>query len=87
MVTYGQLREIMEQMKGIFCGRHLAFCLCENTPGAATGYLGMLESRVVPLLLGADLNREQFDVFYHVYEPSFIWGSRSVGGQTVRPCL
>lgn len=73
VVTYGQLREIMEQMKGIFCGRHLAFCLCENTPGAAAGYLGMLESRVVPLLLGADLNREQFDVFYHVYEPSFIW--------------
>ena len=22
VVTYGQLREIMEQMEGIFCGRH-----------------------------------------------------------------
>lgn len=72
-VTYGQLRELLEQMKSVFCGRHLVFCMCENTPGAAAGYLGMLESNVVPLLLGADLSLEQFDAFYHVYEPSYVW--------------
>lgn len=72
-VTYGQLRAFAEQMKGIFCGRHLVFCMCENAPGAVAGYVGMLESNVIPLLLGADLNPEQFDAFYHVYEPSYVW--------------
>lgn len=72
-MTYGQLRAFAEQMKEIFCGRHLAFCMCENTPGAVAGYIGMLENGIVPLLLGADLNLEQFDAFYHVYEPSYVW--------------
>lgn len=72
-VTYGQLKEQSEKMRDIFRDRCLIFCMCENSPGAVIGYLGALENHVVPLLLGADLNREQFDIFYHVYEPSYIW--------------
>ena len=72
-VTYGELAEHVEQMKRIYDVRCLVFCMCENTPGAVVGYLGAMENRVVPLLLGADLNIEQFDAFYHAYEPAFIW--------------
>lgn len=73
VVTYGELRVFMEQMKQLFGGRCLVFCMCENTPGAVAGYLGMLENHVVPLLLGADLDNQQFDGFYYVYEPSYVW--------------
>lgn len=72
-VTYQQLREQIERIGSIYCDRCLVFCMCENTPGAVIGYLSALEHRIVPLLLGTDLRREQFETFYHVYEPAYVW--------------
>ena len=72
-ITYGELRAFMGQMGQVFHGRCLVFCMCENVPGAVAGYLGMLESGVVPLLLGTDLDMEQYAAFYHTYEPSYVW--------------
>ena len=58
------------------CGnrrRILMFCLCKNVPGAVIGYLGALESDVVPLLLDAGLAEEQLAAFFHSYEPALTW--------------
>lgn len=83
-VTYGELGAFLGQMGQVFSGRCLTFCMCENSPGAVAGYLAMLENRVVPLLLGADLNAAQFDTFYHTYEPSYIWAPVDWAGKMQR---
>lgn len=62
--------EIGRQEKGM---RSLMFCMCQNVPGAVIGYLGALEYEVVPLLLDAGLAGEQLEVFFHTYEPAWIW--------------
>lgn len=72
-VTYGELCAFTAEMGQFLSGRSLVFCLCENAPGAVAGYLAMLETHQVPLLLEADLRREQLDAFYRVYEPSWFW--------------
>lgn len=82
-MTYGELRGQAEEIGAWFCrdtfagspadARCLVFCMCENSPGAVIGYLGMLESGAVPLLLDADLEEEQFAAFFDRYRPTHIW--------------
>ena len=78
-VTYGELCCQAEQLKKIIDRHCLLFCMCKNMPGAVVGYIGALESHAVPLLLDADLDREQFEKFFQIYEPAFLWAPAEWG--------
>lgn len=80
-ISYGELRRLLEFFGGNFDSRCLIFCLCENSPAAVIGYLGALEGNVAPLLLGAEISRIQFDVFYQTYKPPYIWASGDCEGK------
>lgn len=73
LVTYGELSAVVQQIAGYFDHAGIVLCLCENTPGAAAGYLGALAAGVLPLLLGADLGAEQRTAFLSGYRPNWIW--------------
>lgn len=72
-LSYGGLCAFVREMGALLADRCLAFCMCKNMPGAAAGYLAMLEHGTVPLLLDASLREEQLLQLYRVYEPSLIW--------------
>lgn len=53
--------------------RKLVFCLAENDIGGLAGYLGLLVSDAVPLMLGASISLFQLSGLIEKYRPSFIW--------------
>lgn len=69
-ILYGELKDLSERIGGVV-GHHLAFVLCRNTPGSLLGYLGLLSSGGVPLLLDADLAPQLLRDLMTTYHPAF----------------
>ncbi len=72
-VTYAKLEEESGILASKTEGRCLVFCLSENSIGSVLGYVSFLDHGVVPVMLGAHLERELLDNLLTGYKPSFIW--------------
>lgn len=53
--------------------RSLVFCLTQNSIGALAGYLSFIISKVVPVMLDSNLDRELLDNLIITYKPEYIW--------------
>ena len=53
--------------------RSLCFCLCDNNIGSVLGYIGLLNNRVVPLLLNRKIAEEQLFFLIDCYRPRYIY--------------
>ena len=47
--------------------------MCRNEMGSIVGYIGFLNSKIVPLMLKADLEDELLHNLLETYKPSYIW--------------
>ncbi|MBQ3379395.1 MAG: AMP-binding protein [Clostridia bacterium] len=72
-LDYAELSERIEEFVRLKTGRTLAFCLCENSPESAIGYLGFLNSSTVPLLLDKKIDSELLERLINVYAPTYIY--------------
>jgi long-subunit acyl-CoA synthetase (AMP-forming) len=72
-ITYGQLVRIVNEFKDIIGTRNFVFIFCRNVIASLVGYVGMLGSENVPLLLSADLDEELFNYLLDTYRPNYIW--------------
>ncbi len=54
-------------------GHRLVFVLCQNTPGAILGYLGLLHAGAVSLLLDANLDPLLLENLIRIYQPAFLY--------------
>ncbi|MBR4791672.1 MAG: AMP-binding protein [Treponema sp.] len=52
--------------------RCLVFNLCKNEIGSLVGYIGFLNSRIVPLMLKADLDNELLQELIKTYKPDYL---------------
>jgi acyl-coenzyme A synthetase/AMP-(fatty) acid ligase len=77
-ITHGQLAELAGAVRGVVPGRQLIFCLCSTTLGSLAGYAVFLENRVVPLLLGAGLDRALLGRLAEAYRPAFFWAPQAL---------
>lgn len=73
ILSYGQLKAFIDETAGLFPERCLIFILCKNCTGAAAAYLSALSNHIVPLLLGASIDRELLKQLEDRYQPSFLW--------------
>lgn len=69
-ILYGELNMHAAEL-GKIVGHRLVFVLCRNTPGSLLGYLGLLESGGVPLLLDVDIAPALLQDLVHTYRPAF----------------
>lgn len=69
-LRYEELNKLAEDMKEEV-GHRLVFVLCRNTPGSLLGYLALLSSGAVPLLLDAEMPPEQLQGLIVHYHPAF----------------
>ncbi len=81
-ITYGEILSFAEKLKGCVGGRTLVFILSRNCVGAAAGYLGAMINRVVPLMLGAGMDRELLATLVDIYHPAYIWKPVEMVGET-----
>ncbi|MCD8023648.1 MAG: AMP-binding protein [Lachnospiraceae bacterium] len=72
-ITYQELDLFSEQLGGMLKERTLAYCLCENSVGAASGYLSFLANRVVPLMLDRKIDPSLLCHLLERYRPRWLY--------------
>ena len=73
VLSYGQVDEFSRKLVNIVGGRCLVFVLCNNSIGAAAGYIAFMNHRIVPVLLNAHSDKELLNNLRTLYCPSYIW--------------
>ena len=74
--SYGQILEFASQFYEIIHKRTLIFILNDNSAGAAMGYLGAVSSHVVPLMLGASMDKELMERLIAIYQRNISGNQR-----------
>lgn len=77
-LTYGELKELTDELKEHLISRSLAFCLCENSPASVTGYLACLNSKTVPLLIDKKIDNALLEHMLSVYSPNFVYAPADI---------
>lgn len=72
-ISYGDLLEMADGIGKVVSSRCLVFAVCQNCMESIAGYLGFLRNRIVPVLLGDDINADLYKALLDTYKPSFIW--------------
>ncbi|MCO5388436.1 MAG: AMP-binding protein [Desulfosporosinus sp.] len=72
-LSYGGLCDFAIEFGSMMPRRSIVFCLCENTIGALSGYIGCLSNHIVPLLIGATIDRKLLAHLIEVYTPAYMW--------------
>jgi len=71
-ITYGELVDFAKESAAILKNRAVVFLMCRNTVGALAWYFALIENRMVPLLLPADMDEELRSNLFNAYEPAYI---------------
>ncbi len=71
-VSYALLSEYCKTLTDNIKERCLVFNLCKNEIGSLVGYVGFLNSRIVPLMLKADLDNELLLELIKTYKPDYL---------------
>jgi len=79
--SYSDLEREAKELAARVCGRCLVFCLCRNEPGSVLGYVAFINSRNVPLLLDAKMDRGMLDELILNYKPDYLWLPQNMAGQ------
>ncbi|MGI6161399.1 MAG: AMP-binding protein [Christensenellales bacterium] len=77
-ITYGEIISLSEQFSNWTDGRTLVFMLCANNIGTLAGYSASLCSRIVPLLLDMNLDRQMLGALIETYSPAYIWTPENI---------
>ena len=71
-VSYSALGKYCADLTRIIPHRCLVFNLCKNEPGSLVGYVGFLNTGIVPLMLKADLDADLLRELIEKYKPDYI---------------
>jgi len=72
-VTYSQFDFFTKELTKNIKKRCLVFNMCKNSLASLVGYVGFLNSKIVPLMLKSDLEDELLLNLLETYKPAFIW--------------
>lgn len=72
-VSYGDIVKFVPSFYSAVNKRTLIFVLNDNSVGAALGYLGAMSNHIVPLMLGASMDKELLGELIRIYQPEYIW--------------
>lgn len=80
-LTYGDLCAFTDDFFSQINKRTLIFILCDNCAAAMAGYIACLSSRITPLLLSRNIDKQLLDNMIMIYQPEFIWAPDSMVSQ------
>lgn len=67
------VNRIAQVLTDVLPQRSLIFTLCSNTPGSLGGYLAMLTTRHVPLMLDVTMAQTLLAGLIETYAPQYLW--------------
>lgn len=77
ILTYGDLCAFSREFGEKIGHRTLIFILAQNINASLLGYIGALSSRIVPLVISAETDRDLYDRFVSIYHPEYLWAPNS----------
>lgn len=80
-LTYDDLEKECCKLSDAIGNRCLVFILCTNSIGSLIGYVSCLNSRTVPLLISANLDKELLSNLIETYKPDYLWMPDSMSGE------
>lgn len=72
-ISYRDCFEKAEELAGVIGKRCLAFLFCSNTAESIIGYVGMINHRIVPVMLDSELDAAYADNLLQIYLPAYLW--------------
>lgn len=78
IITYGELVQGACDIRELIGTRKLVFILCHNSIASLWGYVSMMASENVPLLLSAELDMELLTYLIETYKPNYIWAPKDI---------
>lgn len=90
-LTYRECADFSARLAASFSGRGLAFLFCTNSAATIVGYVAMLNSGVVPVMVDASLDAELLARLIAMYRPAYLYlpAEQAAGfaGERVGECL
>ncbi|MSA70576.1 AMP-binding protein [Holdemania massiliensis] len=80
-LSYCKLKIESEKIANIIARRCLVFSLCTNEIGSVVGYVGFINSKIVPVLLNANMEHELISNLLELYSPAYLWMPKNCAKQ------
>ncbi len=80
-ISYRELDGFCAKMKECLEKRRLAFAFCENGIASISGYVALLQSSVVPVLLDRNIERGLRDNLIGRYHPEYLYMPQEMAGE------
>ena len=71
--TYHDLAAVQQKMAAVIGRRTLVISLCRNSIGSVAGYAALINLRIVPVMLNANLEASLMENLFSIYLPAYIW--------------
>ena len=71
--SYSEILELGTGRPFVETCRKLVFCLTDNNIGGLGGYLALLVSDAVPLMISVSISSVQLQDLINSYKPRYIW--------------
>ena len=71
--TYHDLEAVQQKMAAVIGRRTLVISLCRNSIGSVAGYAALINLRIVPVMLNANLEASLMENLFSIYLPAYIW--------------
>lgn len=72
-LSYGELNAHCQNLVEHISKRCLVFSLCKNELGSLVGYVGFLNSEIVPVMLKSDIDEKLFSRLLEAYKPDYVY--------------
>lgn len=72
-LSYRDLADEGERLSGYTTSRSLVCCLCQNSIGAAVGYVSFLNNGLIPMMLDVGMDYSMKEELIGAYKPDYIW--------------
>ena len=71
-LSYGDLVAFSEAIKSVLPERSLVFMMTRNNAGGVAWVIALLQNRIVPLIMNAQMASELYRQLYDLYRPAYI---------------
>lgn len=73
VLTYNDLVREIKDLSDFIGKRCLCFILCKNSIGSILGYITCIQSKIVPIMLNANIDDDLLLKLFEIYKPKFVY--------------
>lgn len=76
--SYAELDALAKAFAKNIPERSLIFLICKNCPEVVSAYIGCLQKKIIPVLIGDSVHKDLFAELRRKYKPNYIWCPNSL---------